>query len=430
MEEFEDAQFYVPNSGKIWKFVDHNAMKITDEDLDKMKTGIADYYQLVGLCDHSNVNENMKNLLCELNISEKSSESLEAIIKNFSGIVHKHKALNLIHQRPPQGQFDINNDIMIQIIYEIYYLKKKESIVARKYDLDLWIVRHLLTLFRRNLNSIKADNRRFLNKRKKVDGNIVKLIKEYWHSQRLNSFTINDLRLYLRDRQGGGWDVSKSTLARVLRKEIGMSYKKVNKIHPKVVIEENKRKILEAASIQIKLIEEGTTVVYVDEFKYSCHRSGMYGWAFKGKSGYRKLIPGKFQATFIVAVSMKKIHGVLSTTKTIDSQVFKYFLCRLAQSMDENYAIVCDNSKVHVSKLIQDFLKEHKLWIITIPAYCPWVNAWEKLILNVKTRVRKYEREGNEITLMIIKRWLDSIKPSELGQWVIKSYRDVLCLLN
>ena len=35
--------------------------------------------------------------------------------------------------------------------------------------------------------------------------------------------------------------------------------------------------ILEAASIQINLIKEGATVVYVDEFKYSCHRSGMYG---------------------------------------------------------------------------------------------------------------------------------------------------------
>ena len=193
-----------------------------------------------------------------------------------------------------------------------------------------------------------------------------------------------------------------------------MSYKKVNKINPKVVINKNKRKNLEDASIQINLIKEGATVVYVDEFKYSCHKSGIYGWAYKGKSGNRKLIPGKFQATLIAVVSAKKIHEVLSTTKTIDSQVFKYFLCKLVQSIDKNYVIVCDNSKVHVSKLIRDFLKDYKLWIITIPAYCPWVNAWEKLILNIKTWVRKYEREINEITLMTIKRWLDSIKSSEL----------------
>ena len=74
----------------------------------------------------------MNSLLCGLNISEKSSESLEAIIKNFSGIVHKHKALNLIHQRPHQGQFDINNDIMIQIICEIYYFEKEGIYSCKK----------------------------------------------------------------------------------------------------------------------------------------------------------------------------------------------------------------------------------------------------------------------------------------------------------
>ena len=64
------------------------------------------------------------------------------------------------------------------------------------------------------------------------------------------------------------------------------------------MINENKRKILEAASIQINLIKEGATVVYVDEFKYSCHKSGIYGWVYKGKSGNRKLISWKVSGNF------------------------------------------------------------------------------------------------------------------------------------
>ena len=44
-----------------------------------------------------------------------------------------------------------------------------------------------------------------------------------------------------------------------------MSYKKVNNIHSIVVIEKIK-KILEAISIQIKLINEITTVVYIDDW--------------------------------------------------------------------------------------------------------------------------------------------------------------------
>ena len=75
-------------------------------------------------------------------------------------------SLSIADQQSLQEQIGINNDTITQIIYEILYLKRKESAVARKYDLDLWRVKHLLALFKRNLNSIKVDNRRLLNKRK------------------------------------------------------------------------------------------------------------------------------------------------------------------------------------------------------------------------------------------------------------------------
>ena len=68
-------------------------------------------------------------------------------------------SLSIADQQSPQEQIGINNDTITQIIYEILYLKRKESAVARKYDLDLWRVKHLLALFKRNLNSIKVDNR-------------------------------------------------------------------------------------------------------------------------------------------------------------------------------------------------------------------------------------------------------------------------------
>ena len=58
----------------------------------------------------------MKNLLWELNISDKSSESLQTIIKNFSGITHKHQVLNILHQQSPQEEISINNQTMTQII--------------------------------------------------------------------------------------------------------------------------------------------------------------------------------------------------------------------------------------------------------------------------------------------------------------------------
>ena len=66
--------------------------------------------------------------------------------------------------------------------------------------------------------------------------------------------------------------------------------------------------MLEAAALQIKLASKEWEVIYIDEFKYSSHKV-IYGWTLKGRSGYRKEISSKFQNSFIVAFSMKRIIG-------------------------------------------------------------------------------------------------------------------------
>ena len=127
-----------------------------------------------------------------------------------------------------------------------------------------------------------------------------------------------------------------------------MSFKKVNRVHPSIALHENKRKMLEAVALQIKLVQSEVTVIYIDEFKYSWHQNDYYGWATKRKSGYRKLNISKFQSSFIVAFSQTKIHGIMSTSKTYNSSKFKYFIYKLVKTLKEDYALVCDNSKVHI----------------------------------------------------------------------------------
>ena len=41
-------------------------------------------------------------------------------------------SLRIADQQSPQELIGINNDTMTQIIYEIFYLKRKESTVAKK----------------------------------------------------------------------------------------------------------------------------------------------------------------------------------------------------------------------------------------------------------------------------------------------------------
>ena len=56
-----------------------------------------------------------------------------------------------------------------------------------------------------------------------------------------------------------------------------MSYEKVNKIHPSVSGIQSTRKMFEAAPIQIIMRDQGVSVIYIDEFKFSWHTSKHYG---------------------------------------------------------------------------------------------------------------------------------------------------------
>ena len=90
-----------------------------------------------------------------------------------------------------------------------------------------------------------------------MDNNVIDLIREYWHDHLFTYFTLDDLRVYLKSKLGEEWDVSNSTLARALKRNIGMTYKKVNWVHPSIWLHENKRKMLESVDLQIKLAQDG-----------------------------------------------------------------------------------------------------------------------------------------------------------------------------
>ena len=76
--------------------------------------------------------------------------------------------------------------------------------------------------------------------------------------------------------------MSNSTLPRAHKRNIGMTYKKVNWVYSSIELHEYKIKMFESVALQIKLAQDGVDVIlYVDKFKYSCHQSNHYGWVKK-----------------------------------------------------------------------------------------------------------------------------------------------------
>ena len=323
-----------------------------------------------------------------------------------------------------------SNDEWPEIIYETYYSGVPVEQIPRRYNKRLCEVQTTISLFKKNLRKIHQNNRRFLNKRIKLDHSKLQIIEDYCTKFRFSALTLGDLKRYLIEKVGGAWNISESTISRALRTKLNMTYKKINKVHPTTASNSNKQKLIEAAAIQIKLSQQGVIWIFIDEFKYSSHTNHCYGWTKRGETGYCRTKPNQFQASFIVAMSSTKIHGITATTKTFNSEKFKYFLRELVSNTKENYALIWDNARIHVSNNIQEFLKEQRLCLITIPAYSPVLNAAEKIILNIKSRIRKNEREGKIVSLVAIRRIIDSISQAELKGWIKASFQDTYNLLT
>ena len=190
------------------------------------------------------------------------------------------------------------------------------------------MIRQNLTKFIKNLKKIKANNRKFLGKNKKLDQVKQNLVKEYLKENKFRFYKLNDIRLHLLQKTNDQLQVSNSTIRRRMKKEMWMSFKKVNMVHPSVITEETRRKMAESLNIQAALCLRRIDVIYWDEFKFFWHTSKHYGWTPRVHWGYKQLMPGNFQASFMLAFSAKKVYEIMAATGSFNSQNFIYFLSK------------------------------------------------------------------------------------------------------
>ena len=79
--------------------------------------------------------------------------------------------------------------------------------------------------------------------------------------------------------------------------------------------------------------------------------------------------------------------------EAMNASIMKKFLARLVKDVDRKVFLIVDNLKVHHSKLVQEWLEEHKhlIEVFYLPAYCPELNPDEYLNNDLKTNVYSAE---------------------------------------
>lgn len=130
-----------------------------------------------------------------------------------------------------------------------------------------------------------------------------------------------------------------------------------------------------------------TEVVYIDEFSLSSRKSTFYGWGPINEKLFVKSSDDFATTSFVVGLSASRLYGVLGKQATIDSNVFSAYirnvLKQFRRSPDfglKELLLVMDNASIHKTSLIKSKLTKHKVGILTIMAYSPWLNPAESYI--------------------------------------------------
>ena len=116
-----------------------------------------------------------------------------------------------------------------------------------------------------------------------------------------------------------------------------------------------------------------------------------------------------------------KYMELLLPKETFNTERFCFILSKIAVNVKKRFIIVCDNSKIQVASRVKRFLNEHKLCMVSIPVYWPYVNPCTKFILIIKNRVRMLERKGTQINLRTFKKIIDKLTLKEFEECIAKS---------
>ena len=151
-------------------------------------------------------------------------------------------------------------------------------------------------------------------------------------------------------------NVSNSTISRWSKHKLGMSYKKLSIVNPKL---NNPGKALEIGRWKcwIQYFQENKfEIVYVYEFSYSERNHKQMGWALKGKKRLYSESKDNFTMNFVVALSERHYYPVLGLKRSCILQIFsnyiKYLLnyTKKIQEDVHKLVIVFDNAAIHKSQ--------------------------------------------------------------------------------
>ena len=269
------SNFFIPKFSKQFRLKNLKELKLEDSFGEELHADFKMEKRLpVGLCDSCKINREYKELVEFLEIATFSNEdtmrAIVASIRNnkiyeITENIWKELEDNWEHPHIIEDQHVTDNELKVVVMWRTTKLGYND--IAAKLNETSIFVKDCIKNYKKFVREQKKLRKQENAKRRRVIGEekIVK-INEYCWKNRNKQLTIAKIKEGVwknKDFQHLPWN---STISKVLKKKLKMSYRTLSTRHPKSIQGGQKQLFLESALIQMQLSQKSIQLIFVDEF--------------------------------------------------------------------------------------------------------------------------------------------------------------------
>ena len=150
----------------------------------------------------------------------------------------------------------------------------------------------------------------------------------------------------------------------------------------------------------------------------------MYNWSPINTKAIISVNPNSWIMSFWIALSKRRIKGIISSSTSINKKIFRWFLDDLWSKLrrdDSDAKTTCfifDNSSVNWNDETANYMWQTGFRWISIPPYSPQLNVCEKITAPIKTKLNSHWIRNKPLNLSIMKKIVDEINENVCKGWV------------
>ena len=203
-------------------------------------------------------------------------------------------------------------------------------------------------------------------------------IKEYWDSHKFHYYTFLYILQFLISMYGKESVASYTTIARYMKKTLGLSFKRISYRPSKILTQDIKANRSDYTKFIRLCHQSKVKVIQIDEFTVGRGTMPKMAWTERGKSGFTIRTQPNGRFSVIVSILNTNLELVTISDSNMNRNEFLEFMKLLSTEIDKRYegvkkkvAITMDGARYHWVSEISKYWTDHSLMVVQTPLYMP-----------------------------------------------------------